>query len=48
VAERIVPRGNAEPDRLLQALIELARSAMRNDRDRRAKITVMEGGKRAA
>jgi hypothetical protein len=51
VAERIVPRGNVAGDRLLEALVELARSAIRNDRaagDRRAKLTVVDGGRRAA
>ena len=42
--------GSARNDRdpLLEALIELARSAARSDRERRAKLSVVEGGRRAA
>lgn len=46
-AARLQPPG----DRLLEALLELARSAIRNDRaalERRAKITVVQGGRRDA
>lgn len=46
---------NASPliarDRLLEALIELARSAARNDAEAtasRAKLTVVQGGRRSA
>jgi hypothetical protein len=50
VAERTVPRGNVEPvDRLLEALIELAQSAIANRREateRRAKMHVVDGGRR--
>jgi hypothetical protein len=37
---------SARNDALLEALIELARSAMRADRERRAKLTVVQGDRR--
>jgi hypothetical protein len=47
--ERRRPVAVPAPDPLLEALVELARSAIRNDRDateRRGKMTPLNGGKR--
>lgn len=47
-AGRSARKPSVESDPVLEALVELARSAIRNDIERRAKITVVQGGRKNA